>query len=383
MKEKPLAERYARFRANMEAREASWPRWPGRQRNGRIRRGDHDEELFRYHLYVQWRTHQQFEATGRSARDTGPGLYLDFPLGTHREGFDVWLAPHLFAPDAEAGAPPDSFFSLGQRWGTPPMRPAALREDRYRLFRHALRHHMRNAGYLRVDHVMGLHRLYWVPEGLEPHEGVYVRYPAEELLAVLSLESHINRTILIGEDLGTVPPVTRAAMKRHGMRRTWIFSAADEGAGELPTPPAGSFAALNTHDMPTFAALWKGRDLAERRDLGLLDAREAKRLGKARRATLRKLAARLHRKGWLTRPAEERAPVLEGCLRLLGASRAGLVMVNLEDLWGETEQQNTPGTVRERPNWRRRARLSLSEIDGLRTAARALAALAATRGGER
>ena len=373
LEEAPDAEPFARFRAQLETRGGPWSRWPARQREGRLRRGDHDEGLFRYHLYVQWQTHVQVEAAGRAARASGQGLYLDLPLGTTRDGFDTWRAPGLFALRASAGAPPDAFFQLGQSWGIPPLRPAATRSEGHGYLRACLRQHMRPAAFLRVDHVMGLHRLYWVPEEMKATEGVYVRYPARELYAILSIESHRHRTVVIGEDLGTVAPETRVAMRRHGLRRTWVFPFDAAASGSLPPAPEGSLAMLNTHDMPTFAGLWEGRDIRDRRELGLIDDEEARAARKERTRMKQALVRVLRREGRLRGKSAGARAVLAACLASLAAGPAGIVLVTLEDLWGEKEQQNTPGTVSERPNWRRRARLDLQALAGRASIRKALA----------
>ena len=144
----------------------------------------------RYHLYVQWLAHQQIESVSEKAREKGVQLYLDLPLGVHPDGYDVWRERGAFILDASAGAPPDAVFTRGQEWKFPPLHPERIREQGYRYVIAYLRHHLRQAGILRIDHVMGLHRLFCIPNGMEASQGVYLRYPAEELYAILALESH-------------------------------------------------------------------------------------------------------------------------------------------------------------------------------------------------
>lgn len=265
-----------------------------------------------YHLYVQWIAENQI-------KNLAP-LFLDFPLGTHPDGFDVWRYPDLFLQNVSVGAPPDPFFEEGQNWGFSPLHPEALRAQGYGYLIQALRHHLRYASILRMDHIMGLHRLFWIPHGLKATDGVYVRYRAEELYALLCLESHRYQTEIVGEDLGTVPPEVRPAMKEHGIKRTFVlqFEIDPKKPDLLPPVPAESLATLNTHDLPPFAAFWNGEN----------SAMEA----------------------------------LKKYLFFLAQSEAQIMLINLEDLWLEKEPQNRPGTSHEL-NWRRKARFTLEEFE--------------------
>jgi 4-alpha-glucanotransferase len=229
----------------------------------------------------------------------------------HRHGYDTWRERKLFAQDVSIGAPPDAAFPGGQNWSTPPILPLESRRQGHRYLRLAYRHAMRHAGLLRIDHVMGLHRQFWIPEGADVADGVYVRYPADELYAIVSLESHRARCELVGEDLGIVPDVVRETMRRHGLRSLYVAQLTPDA----PIPP-DSVATLNTHDTQTFAA-YSGSD--------------------------------------------ERA--LDNALAELLASPADVVSVAIEDLWLETEPQNVPGTGDERPNWRRPMRYPLAELE--------------------
>lgn len=342
--ERPELEDYARFRAVVERRGAGWSAWPGRLRAGTLRRGDYDPETARLYRYAQWRAQQQIAAAREQA-----GLYLDLPLGVHPDGYDVWRHRPAFATGVRGGAPPDPLAPQGQDWGFPPLHPQRLRADGYRYWRACLEHHMRAAQVLRIDHAPGLHRMYWIPAGLTAADGVYVRYPAEELYALLCLASHRHGTRLVGEDLGTVPAQLRPALRRHRVARTYVLPfELGRGGAARPVPPDAA-ACLNTHDMPPFAAFW--RDFPSRRGL---------------RAFLRRRGARP-------------GPVLRACLQWLAAGRGALVLVNLEDLWGETRPQNVPGTGPERPNWRRRARLPLEQIVRDARVRRALLGVAAAR----
>ncbi len=309
----------------------------------------------RYHRYVQRVAEEQIAALAERAGS--PGLYLDLPLGVHPAGFDVWQRPDSFAPAASGGAPPDRFFTKGQNWTFAPLHPERIRQDGYSYWIDCLRHHFKHAGILRIDHVMAMHRLYWIPSGAQASEGAYVQYRAEELYAVLCLESHRHRCRVVGEDLGTVPKYLRRRLTDHGIDRMYVAQFNFRGKGQaMRTPPEACVATVNTHDTPTFAAYWNGEDIDDQVELGLLPAGEASdfhdKRGKVREAVA----------SFLETPASSSDRVLRACLGRLAKSPAKSVLVNLEDLWGETQPQNTPGTGAERPNWRRRAKLSLEEM---------------------
>ena len=360
----PLVENYARFCATGDKHRNTWRFWPQPLRDGILTEGDYDEENRRYHLYVQWLAYQQIKSVSDEAREKGIQLYLDLPLGVHPDGYDVWRERETFIPDTSAGAPPDAVFTKGQDWGFPPLHPEKIREQGYRYVIACLRHHLQCAGILRIDHVMGLHRLFCIPKGLAAAHGVYVRYQAEELYAILALESHRHKAIIVGEDLGTVPSYVRPAMKRHDLHRMYVVHyelACDPGKG-LPPVSSNSIASLNTHDMPPFAAFWQGLDIEARRKIGLLDRAGVKE-EKNRHLCLREtLLTLLQDRGWLHGAEDGISAVLKACLSFLAASQARMVLVNLEDLWLETQPQNMPSTEKEYPNWRRKAKYTLEQF---------------------
>jgi len=359
----PRAQDYAAFRAKVERERKSWLHWDGPRRDGLLTANDYDEHRKRYHLYVQWLCAEQAGAVRDLAMERGVGLYLDFPLGANRDGYDVWRGRDLFALDACGGAPPDGLFVKGQNWGFPPFRPAALRRQGYRYYIDCLRHHMACAGMLRIDHVMGLHRAFWVPDGFSATEGLYVHGCAREFYAILNLESHRHRVQIVGENLGTVPPYVNAAMARHrilGMHVA-LFGLGTDPERALDPVPADTVASLGTHDTPTFAGFWRGDDIQDRVRLGLRSESQAEE-ERAHRARQREaLIAYLRARGRLAGDASELA-VLRGWLACLAEHEEQLLLVNLEDLWLEAAPQNVPGTWQERPNWQRKARLSLEEI---------------------
>jgi 4-alpha-glucanotransferase len=381
---RPDLSAYAAFRAVGDRRGESWQAWPERPRGGSLAPADYDEEDYRYHLWVQWAAERQMQEAAAALRGRGTGLFLDMPLGVHASSYDVWRERDLFAEGAAAGAPPDGFFTKGQNWGFPPPRPERQRERGYDYLIASLRHHLRHAAMLRLDHVMQLHRLFWVPAGMEAAAGVYVRYPHEEMYAVLALESHRHQAMIAGENLGTVPPEVNEAMSRHGVHGMYVlqYEMAPGGGGLHREPPADAVASLNTHDMPTFRGYWEGRDVADLQALGMFDeaqvAAERERRAAMRRELAAAAAARRGGAAWnravegsaaagrsgLTADGEAAAAVQSDCLEHLAASPAQVVLVNLEDLWQETAPQNVPGTWNERPNWRRKARLTLEEWSG-------------------
>jgi 4-alpha-glucanotransferase len=350
---------YARFRAVCDRRREGWPVWPDRLRDGTIREGDYAAEDYDYHLFAQWQADRQLAAVS-SAPDAGSAvLYLDMPLGVHPDSYDCWRMRELFAEGVSAGAPPDPLFTGGQDWGFRPLNPGPLRASGYTYLIDVLRHHLRHARMLRLDHVMSLYRLFWVPGGMSAKEGVYVRYAEDELFAILVLESARHRAVVIGEDLGTVPAAVRRAMDRHHVQRMSVlqYEASPEREPVVEPPAENVVASLNTHDMPTFAGFWRGSEIDDQLDLGLIDEEEHATAQRTRAALRQALSASLGAGGEVD-PGLARQRLLE---RLAG-SPARYLLINLEDLWLEDQPQNVPGTADERPNWKRRAQRALPEI---------------------
>jgi 4-alpha-glucanotransferase len=262
------------------------------------------------------------------------------------------------------GAPPDLFFTKGQNWGFPPLDPDAARARQHAYFRASIRNHVTHAGILRIDHHMGLHRLFWIPEGGEAKDGVYIRYPEDELYAILLIESNREKCVLVGEDLGTVPEYVPRMMNKHGIRRMYVvqYELKPEGDAPAGNPPRESVASINTHDMPTFAGFWEAKDVDDRVEQGLLDERGAKKERATRQAMRERFTSFLKARGLLQDDADDRLPILDAILGFLSESEAEIVLVNLEDLWLEREPQNVPGVPDK--SWRRRFRL---DLDATRT----------------
>jgi 4-alpha-glucanotransferase len=211
---------------------------------------------------------------------------------------------------------------------------------------------------------MGLHRLFWIPQGCGPSDGVYVHYPAEEFYAILILESYRNRALLVGENLGTVPSYVNRAMAAHGIRGMHVgqFGIDPDPGRALKEIPPRTVASPNTHDTPTFASFWAGDDIEDRIELGLLDEASAAEERRNRCAQRESLVAFLNSRGWLEEAAPDAGAVLTAWLNYLASGPTDLLLLNLEDLWLEKLPQNVPGTWRERPNWRRKARYGLEEF---------------------
>lgn len=360
--EHPQVDQYARFRAAMTKRHGYFREWPTQLlkqiQHGDLPSSEADPAEIDCHRYAQWRAHQQLHRVASEAREAGAGLYLDLPIGTHSNGFDAWYHDDAFLPRCSAGAPPDPFFSKGQDWGFAPLHPWGSRVQGHGYLQACLHHHMRMAEVLRIDHVMGLHRIFCIPHGMGGADGAYVQFREEELYALVCLESERHRCTLVGEDLGTVPPEVREKMNQHGLLRMYVgqFSISDQEPG-LAAPPSDALVALNTHDMPPFAAFLRGLDIEDRVALGALTAEGARHEHEERQRQVTAL-----RKGFA--PEGDDLALLRGILQWLARTPAPFLLVALEDLWLETAPQNVPGTFLERPNWRRRMAHGLDSLPG-------------------
>ena len=360
----PLVRDYAVFRAKVERERKSWLHWPRAGHDGILTSDDYDESAYHYHLYVQWQCDEQTRRLRDQTKEAGTALYLDFPLGVNRDGFDVWRERELFALSASGGAPPDGLFVKGQNWGFPPFNSEAVRRQEYRYYIDCVRHHMALASMLRIDHVMGLHRAFWVPDGFSAADGLYVHHPAEEYYAILGLESHRQCTQIIGENLGTVPFYVNEAMERHDILGMHVGIFGVNPATEIAVDkiPAKTVASLNTHDTATFMGFWSGDDIQDRVALGLMSEAQGRDERQYRAAQRQALAGFLQARGLLRDDPADPAAVLEAWLRFLAEDNEEFLLINLEDLWLEPAPQNVPGTWDERPNWQRRASLSLEAL---------------------
>lgn len=324
--------------------------------------------------YLQWQADVQLrEASEHSSRcGLSVGIYRDLAVGIDKGGAEAWANPWLYALDAGIGAPPDAFNLRGQDWGLPPMVPDQLREQAYRPFIDTLRNNMRHAGALRIDHVMGLMRLYWVPAGASPAEGAYVHYPFHDLMGILALESRRNRCMVIGEDLGTVPVEVRRAMEKWGVLsyRLLYFERTGEGGGFTPPGdyPRDALAAITTHDLPTLGGFWRGRDIEVRTQMDLFPNKEIREEQIKERELDRAGLLECLRKedllpeGICTSPLEMSHKLLLAIHRFLSRTPCKLLTFQLEDILGQVEQINMPGTIHHYPNWRRKSTLNLEDF---------------------
>ncbi len=349
--------RYARFRGAQARLGRGWMGWPEPQRSGRLDPADVDAAVERFHLVAQIEARRQLADLGAHFDRSGVGLGLDLAVGVHPDGYDPWSRPELFAPGVSVGAPPDAGFPDGQDWGFPPVLPAASRAEGHRYLAATVAHQAAAADVLRIDHIMAMSRLYWIPHGADRADGTYVGYPAEELFAVLALESHRNRCELVGENLGTVPEQIDSAMARHEIPGTFLaqFEAAET---TTPRPPSRhQVAMIGTHDTPTFAGWLAGSDIDERVSTGLLRAENGPPARAARADAVAALAAAVG-----ADPADPSA-FLDLVLVWLAGSESRLVVVWIEDLWLEPRAVNLPGTASaQRANWQRPMAKLLDEV---------------------
>ncbi|MCX2969936.1 MULTISPECIES: 4-alpha-glucanotransferase [Streptomyces] len=355
-------EDHALWCALAELHGPDWRSWPAglddprSSRTARARAQHLDRVDF--HCWLAWLTDTQLAQAQHAAKAAGMrvGLVHDLAVGVHPSGSDAWAQQDALAAGMSVGAPPDSFNAAGQSWGLPPWRPDALAATGYRPYRELLRGLLAHAGALRVDHVMGQFRQWWVPEGRPPAEGTYVRYDADAMLAVLTLEAHRAKAMVIGEDLGTVEDGVREELAGRGVLGTSVlwFERDWAGGGE-PLPPArwraACLATPTTHDLPSTAARLSGDHVLLHHRLGLLGGplRTARTADAAERARWLALFARL---GLLEGGHGDEAARVRAVYRFLAATPAWLVGVWLPDGVGDRRPQNVPGTSLEYPNWR-------------------------------
>jgi glycogen operon protein len=321
----------------------------------------------RYHQYLQWLCEQQL-ADVQAGGSLAIGLCRDLAVGAAPDGAEAWAGAERLALDVSIGAPPDPLGPDGQVWGLPPPIPRRWQEEGYDSFAGLLRANMRHAGALRIDHVLGLARLFWVPQGADGRHGAYVAYPLQDLLGVLALESVRARCLVIGEDLGTVPDGLRAALSSAGVFSYKVLPFERDGGTLRPPPayPARGLACVATHDLPPLAGWWSGVDIDERVAIGLLTPTEAQPAHLERAADRAVLLTALDAAGLGSRAWTADGPLtpaLAGAIHAyIAASPSQLAMAQVEDMAGETVAVNLPGTDRERPNWRRRLGLDLDAL---------------------
>jgi 4-alpha-glucanotransferase len=325
-----------------------------------------------FHAWLQWIAEIQLTNARERAKAAGMriGLYLDLAVGLSPDGSRAWVGGPAIARHARIGCPPDPFATAGQDWGLVPFSPVGLSEERFEPYRSVLRSNMHHAGALRIDHAMGLQRLYWIPEGATAKEGAYVAYPFREMLEGVIEESWIAQTIVIGEDLGTVPPGFTDIMGRAGLLSYQVFYFSEQG-GEWILPHAYRREAMvcaATHDLPTLRGWWIGNDIDWRVKTGRATEAEAgsqhqervrdRQLVLNALVTAQALATNMGHAGSGEMPDE----VLIAVHRFLAITPCRLLAVQLDDALGTTEQPNLPGTIDEHPNWRRKNAVAIEAL---------------------
>jgi len=351
--------RYAKFRGAQARLGRNWRDWPAEAREGTLSPDHVDPEEERFHLVAQTRLGRQLRELRRGLDADGMRMGLDLAVGVHPDGYDPWSRQSLFADGMSVGAPPDQGFPSGQDWGFSPILPDASRREGHQYLAASIATQMAFAGVLRVDHIMAWTRLYWIPEGFDLHEGTYVSYPADELFAVLTLESHRSHCEVVGENLGVVPPEVDEALTRHRIWGMYVAQFAAMGKEEIKPPTSVDMALIGTHDTPTLAGWLSGADIDERVQYGLLekDEKVVRRVRQLRWRAAHRLA------DVLGCPVDKPDVLLAALLEWLGRSDSPLVVPWIEDLWLEERGVNLPGTrSSERPNWQRPMARLLDEI---------------------
>ncbi len=335
------ADTYAKFRSIGDKYGEDWRKWPADALP--------DADRVAYHLTAQWLANQQLAELAADLAKRGQALYLDLPIGAGAESYDVWTEPDAYAA-ASLGAPPDDLFRGGQGWGLPAMIPEAGRRSGHANFRKVVRHHLEHAGVLRVDHILGLYRTWWVPDGRPATAGAYVLQPMDELFAILCLESARAETAIVGENLGTIPQEIEDALQEHGIMgmRVPQFGMTDPTNTEL--------IALTTHDVVPFMSWWTGRDIDDMVDLGLIDGERPAEAFANRAIATQKLEEKFETTG--------AQATLQAMHRWMGESDSPVAMIALDDLVVETRRHNVPGTTSERPNWQLRLPQTVEQITG-------------------
>ncbi|WP_328889020.1 4-alpha-glucanotransferase [Streptomyces sp. NBC_00316] len=379
-------EDHALWCALAELHGSDWHAWPPALRDPRspqtARARAELLDRVDFHSRLAWLTDQQLAAAQSAARDAGMavGIVHDLAVGVHPGGADAWAQQHAFARGMSVGAPPDAFNARGQDWGLPPWRPDVLAASGYAPYRGLLRGLLAHAGALRIDHVMGLFRLWWVPEGRPPTEGTYVSHDAEAMLAVLVLEAHRAGAVVIGEDLGTVEPGVREALARRGVLGTSVLWFERDWAGTgRPLPPEhwreGCLATATTHDLPSTAARLTGDHVTLRHRLGLLTRTLEQEQAEDATDTAGWLSL-LARLGLLPEGEGDEEGAVRAVHRFLLRTPARMVGVWLPDAVGDRRPQNLPGTWDQYPNWR----LPIADAEGRPVTLEELAASARLHG---
>lgn len=360
--------------AKQDQHSADWHNWPAEYRDpdsaavaefARVHRDQVD-----FWVWLQWLADEQLAQAAQAAQGMAIGLYRDLAVGADRSGAETWHDQQAIVDGAQVGAPPDIYNPAGQDWGLPPFHPRMLRQEAYRSFIELVRANMRHAGGLRIDHVMSLQHLYWVPQGHSPQDGAYVSYPMEDMIGILALESQRQQCLVVGEDLGTVPAGFRERMAQANIlsyRVLFFEQDGDTGAYIPPQDyPVLALAVAGSHDLPTLRGWWEGSDIELKERLHLYPkADEAARQLAQRKQDRTALLALLREQELLN--AEDAEVTVEDVVRavhgILARSAALMAIAQLDDITGEAEQVNVPSTSHDKhPNWRRRLSIALEDL---------------------
>ncbi len=361
-----------------------WPDWPAPYQDPASPSvkafAEQYADRVQFHGWLQWLVDQQLAAVQAHCKAIGMsiGLYHDLALATDRCGSDLWAHRPFYMAGCRVGSPPDDFSPTGQDWSFPPPNTKKHRQDGYRLFVESIRKSLRHGGALRMDHVMRLFRLYWIPEGCDATQGAYVRDFGQDLVRILALESVRNNALIVGEDLGTVEPHVREALASAGILsyRLLYFERRD-GQFKLPDEyPAQSLCASTTHDLPTITGFWTGADIAARLAAGRLDPQSHQAQLEDRIREKQRLLDALFQVGLMPETHERDASKIPhmtpeihyAVTGFLAGTGSDLWLVNQEDMTKEPNQQNLPGTTSEYPNWSRKMKWSLEDLTTLREA---------------
>ena len=356
-----------------------WTQWPEPYRDPRSPetrafREKHWRSVMFYE-YLQWQIDIQLRRAQQHARNRRMpiGLYHDLALATDRYGCDLWAHRSFFVEGCRVGSPPDDFSPTGQDWGFPPPNSDRHREDGYRLFAESIRRNARHGGALRIDHVMRLFRLYWIPDAVDATQGAYVRETTADFVRILALESVRNRVVIVGEDLGTVEPEVRETLARFGILSYRLFYFEKNDRGEFRRAdeyPAHSLVSSTTHDLPTIAGFWVGADIEARRAADVINEAAHAAQWQSRAQEKQKMLDVLFGLGLMPAHLPRLAdayPELTGELHnaiigFLASTPSELLAINQEDITKEPSQQNLPGTTWQYPNWARKMRFSLAQL---------------------
>ncbi len=347
-----------------------WPVWPSEFQNPESdavkQFAAENSDRIDFHLFLQWTLDQQLGVVSETLKSRGVslGLYHDLALGSNGGGAELWAQQELYATKASMGAPPDPLGPQGQNWGLPPMIPRRLQERRYEPFIAVIRAAMRHGGALRLDHVMSLMRLFWIPAGRSAAEGAYVMYPFADLLGIVALESQRSRVVVIGEDLGTVPPEVQEGMARADLLSYKVFYFLKRDGRPVPPSeyPKHALVVTSTHDLPTLEGYFHHRDIEVRKALGIIADPSQVEAAHAERNWDVHCIEELVGEGAWREGGGLRDSFVAKVHGMLATAPSILQAVQLEDIAGELEQANLPGTVDEHPNWRRKLGRGYAEI---------------------